>query len=122
MKTLQFINPANGFVIKIEAPFIMCFLLGPLYIGLKGAWGPAVGYFLLSCVTVGVFWMILPFMAEGIFRNHYMGLGWKEVSTTRPGDDTDGMNGVMGWILGALALATLGLITLLLLCQHWTHR
>ena len=79
MKTLRFKNPANHYVETIQGPALGTLLAGPLYIGLQGAWGPAVGYFLLTFLTGGLFWLILPFLATGIFRKHYLGMGWTEL-------------------------------------------
>jgi len=81
MKTIQFKNPANQHIEKIQSPALGAFLLGPLSIGLAGAWGPAVGYFVLTFFTGGLFWFVLPFLAEGILRKHYLGKGWIEVQS-----------------------------------------
>lgn len=95
MKTIQFKNPANQHIEKIQSPALGAFLLGPLSIGLAGAWGPAVGYFVLTFCTGGLFWFILPFLAEGILRKHYLGKGWTEVrsepanATADPDDPID---------------------------------
>ncbi len=81
MKTIQFQNTANQYVEKIQSPALGAVLLGPLSIGLAGAWGPAVAYLVLTLFTGGIFWFILPFLAEGILRKHYLGKGWVEVFT-----------------------------------------
>ena len=79
MKTLRFQNPANQYVATIQSPAIGTLLIGPLYIGLQGAWGPAAGYFLLTFFTAGLFWLVLPFLAAGILRKHFLGMGWMEL-------------------------------------------
>lgn len=78
MKDLLFKNPANGYEVCVQYPAFGCLVCGPLYLGLKGAWLPAIGYFVLTLVSVGFFWLILPFLATGIFRRHYLGKGWEE--------------------------------------------
>lgn len=79
MKPLHFQNPANQYVEEINHPFLGALLIGPLYIGLRGAWLPALAYTIITCLSFGVFWFVLPFLAEGIFRRHYLSQGWIEV-------------------------------------------
>lgn len=123
MRPLAFQNPVNGYTVTIEGPFLGSFLIGPLYIGLKGAWGPAVGYFLLACATAGFFWFVFPFLASGILRRHFLGQGWTEIQVPEPdrGNDDDGLN-VHGYILTGLAICSAALITLLVLAHFWTKQ
>lgn len=79
MKTLRFQNPANQYVETIHRPALGTLLAGPLYIGLQGAWGPAVGYFILTFFTFGLSWLFLPFWATSIIRRHYLSRGWVEL-------------------------------------------
>jgi formate hydrogenlyase subunit 3/multisubunit Na+/H+ antiporter MnhD subunit len=78
MKSLLFRNPANGYEVRIDYPALGCLLCGPLYLGIKGAWMPATGYFVLTLFSAGFFWLILPFFAASIFRHYYLGRGWEE--------------------------------------------
>jgi hypothetical protein len=77
---MTFRNPANGYIERIDSPALWTFFFGSFYLGFKGAWGWAVIGILLSGVTLGVFWLILPFFAESILRKHFLQKGWIEES------------------------------------------
>lgn len=79
MKPLRFQNPANQYVEEINDPVLGVLLFGPIYIGLRGAWVAALGYTVVTVFTVGLFWLVLPFLVTGIFRRHYLSLGWTEL-------------------------------------------
>lgn len=80
---MTFRNPANGYVEQIDSPTLWTFLFGAFYLGFKGAWGWAVLGIVLSGVTLGVFWLILPFFAESILRKHFLQRGWIEEDAPR---------------------------------------
>jgi hypothetical protein len=83
---MQFRNPANGYVEEIDGAMLWTFLLGPFYLGFKGLWGWAILGFVAAFFSFGLFWLVLPFFAEGVIRKHFLQKGWVEVESDNPAD------------------------------------
>jgi hypothetical protein len=75
----RFQNPANEYVLECSLPSLQGLVLGPLALGLHGAWAPALGFGILTVGTAGLLWIFLPFMITRLLRQHYMIAGWKEL-------------------------------------------
>lgn len=77
---MKFRNPSNNHVEEVSSPGLWVFLFGCFYFMLKGVWGHAFLSFVLALFTVGLSWIVYPFLAAGIMRKHYLKLGWIEVT------------------------------------------
>jgi|GEM_PF-1706586 len=84
---MQFQNPTNGYTKTVMMPFLWTLLFGFLYFMAAGVWSHALIYLVLAlalATTAGpaviLLWLIYPFFAGGILRNHYLKQGWQEVS------------------------------------------
>lgn len=53
-----------------SVPFLWCLLFGVFYFAYKGVWGHFWLGLFLGAVTFGISWLIYPFFAKGILRNH----------------------------------------------------
>ena len=91
MKPLRFKNPANGYIIVIQDAEFWAFILGPLYFAAKGVWKPLIFCLIIGFFTLGlsilVQLIVLPMYAQKIFTQHFLMLGWVDVthqSTTPP--------------------------------------
>lgn len=72
-------NPANGYRERHEHIGLWTLLFGTLYFALKGVWRHAVLSFILAGFTFGLSWLIYPFFARDILKNHFQRQGWKIV-------------------------------------------
>lgn len=79
MKAPRFQNPANGHVESIEFCTLWAFLFGPFYFAYKGAWMPAIIWFVAAFFTAGLFWMIAWIFAETVLRRYFLYAGWTEL-------------------------------------------
>ena len=104
MKTIAFENPHNGHIQKVEAPLLGSFLLGPLYLLFCGAVVPALIYFFAALLTGGIAWLILPFFAESMVRKHYLGQGWKEVTSPAKSKAMGDPNDTTKWVAAGLVV------------------
>lgn len=77
---MKFKHPANGHVEEVSMPGLWVLLFGFFYFAVKGVWTHAIVDFLLACVTLGLSWLVYPFLASGIMRKHYLKQGWAEVT------------------------------------------
>jgi len=57
-----------------------CFFFGCFWFLAKGMVGKAVVFFILAFVTLGISWIIVPAFANKMLLEHYLSLGYKEVS------------------------------------------
>ncbi len=91
IRTGKFMNPANGYIERIGAAVPLVWLLGPLYIAIRGLWGHALIILIINLFfvfTLGVAGMVMAFLVnffygfafENILRSHYLGNGWEEVA------------------------------------------
>lgn len=74
-----FVNPANGYRKEVTVPWLWTLLFGFLYFAAHGVWTHAIIGLVLACVTFGVSWLLYPFFASSIIRQHYLGRGWKQL-------------------------------------------
>jgi hypothetical protein len=63
---------------KYQPPACVSFSLDFLYFAVKGAWRQAIVGLVLVLITFEVSWLIYPFFAREILRNHYLRNGWVE--------------------------------------------
>lgn len=75
---LKFKNPQNGYTIETQ-PGLATFLFGPLYFMKHGAWGHVFISFILAMITIGLSWLVYPFFAGRVIRDHYLKKGWTEL-------------------------------------------
>ena len=72
-----FRNPQNNYEICTD-PFFPTLMLGPIYFIKHGIWTHAIISIILASITVGISWVIYPFFAGMIVRDHYLKKGWIE--------------------------------------------
>lgn len=77
---MLFENPANGYVEEVSDAWLWVLLFGSFYFVVKGVWTQALLSFILAIFTLGSSWLIYPFFAAGIMRNHYLRRGWVQTS------------------------------------------
>lgn len=77
-RRLAFRDPSSETIEPLGEPFGYALLFGPLYFFGRGMWGAGVLHLLAVPLTVGLAWLVVPFMAEGIVRRHYRLKGWVE--------------------------------------------
>lgn len=82
MATFQ--NPTNGYTQSVGplTSFAACLVFGVLYFAYKGVWRHAFISFFAAFLTLGISWIIYPFLAYECVRNSYLERGWREVSGT----------------------------------------
>lgn len=78
-RTLVFRNPANGYHEDCRGGWLWALLFGPFYLGFKGLWGWAFLGVVLSLLSMGFFWLVLPFCSGSLIRRAYRQRGWLEV-------------------------------------------
>lgn len=76
---MVFENPSNGYRKNLSACWFWVLLFGVFYFAIKGVWTHVFAGILLGIITVGFSWLIYPFFASGIMRNHYLTKGWIEI-------------------------------------------
>jgi hypothetical protein len=77
---MTFKNPANGHTEAVPGlAWLWTLLFGFIYLAIRGVWTHAVAGLVLALMTAGISWLIYPFFASGILRNHYLKKGWVEV-------------------------------------------
>lgn len=77
---MTFENPANQYRETASAPWAWTLLFGCFYFAAKGIWRHAIIGFFAAIFTVGISWLIYPFLAGGIVRADYLRRGWREVT------------------------------------------
>ena len=88
-----FRNEANGHVEKVELAGFLTLLIGPFYFAIKGIWGHALFSLLAALITFGLSWLIYPFAATTITRNHFLHRGWTPISENEAGVSGGRKNG-----------------------------
>lgn len=78
--TVQFKNPANGYIENSSVPALWCFLFGGIYFLVKGVFRHFFLFFLFAVCTIGISLFVYPFFAKSILRAHYGRMGWQEVT------------------------------------------
>lgn len=73
---MQFHNSSNGHVETVSRPFLWTLLFGCGYFAVKGVWTHALLAFFAAVLTSGLSWLIYPFFAPSIMKNHYLRNGW----------------------------------------------
>ena len=76
---MQFRNPNNGYIETVSAPGLWCFLFGPLYFAIKGAWSHALISAVVALLTGGLSWLIYPFFASKVIEQQYLRSGWTKL-------------------------------------------
>jgi len=75
-----FKNPSNNYTEEISSfAWLWVLIFGGFYFLFKGAIRHFFLYLFFSLLTVGLAWLIYPFFARDIIRNHYRRQGWIEV-------------------------------------------
>jgi hypothetical protein len=77
---MTFTNLQNQHTVTVNHPRLWTFLFGPLYFAVHGVWSHAVISLVVALLTVGLSWVVYPFLAPSILRNAYLRKGWKDVS------------------------------------------
>jgi len=77
-----FRNPVNGYQVDVSLAWLWVLLFGAIYFAVKGVWTHFIGGLLLGMVTLGLAWLVYPFYACRIMRNHYLSMGWSEDGST----------------------------------------
>ena len=77
---MYFQNPANGYIERVNLPFLWTLLFGPIYFAVRGVWTHAVVSFFLAMLTAGLSWLVYPFFAKGILETNYLRKGWVPLS------------------------------------------
>jgi hypothetical protein len=73
-------NPVNGYEEKIGHAWLWTWLLGGgIYFAIRGVWRHAVAWPFLVISTLGIAWIVYPFLAANILRRHYLRQGWEPV-------------------------------------------
>jgi hypothetical protein len=71
-------NAASGSTIQVYDGFSWpCFFFGPLWYAAKGMIGMFFVGFVLALVSFGLSWLVLPFFANGQYRDHLSGRGYQ---------------------------------------------
>lgn len=78
-KSVIFRHPKTHQVIDITQSPSWVLLLGFFYFAAKGIWTHAVISALLAIGTAGISWLVYPFFAKKIVRNHLLITGWEAV-------------------------------------------
>jgi hypothetical protein len=75
-------NPANGYQAKFtKLSYLWSFLFGWMYFAFKGSFFWAFITFILSFLTIGLSWIIVPFFTRPILDNIYGKKGWVKISS-----------------------------------------
>ena len=74
---MEFRNPSNNYTESVSSvAWLWVLLFGFFYFAIKGVWRHAVASLVLGMLTMGFSWLIYPFFAQSIMRNHYLKMGW----------------------------------------------
>lgn len=77
---MKFKNPANGYIKEVSSlAWLWTLLFGIIYFAVKGVWTHVFVGLFLAIITAGISWLIYPFFAKSILRNHYLEKGWIEI-------------------------------------------
>ncbi|HCR13018.1 hypothetical protein [Solidesulfovibrio sp.] len=74
-----FVDPASGRVVRFEYAWLWTLLFGPLYFAWRGAWLHAAICLAAAVATVGLSWLVYPFLAARLLRRHYLCRGFDPV-------------------------------------------
>ena len=77
---MKFQNPLNQYVEESNAAWFWVLLFGPLYFAYKTAWWATLLAMVLAGMTLGISWLIMPFLAEDMVRKSYLRRGWVELN------------------------------------------
>jgi hypothetical protein len=73
-------NPANGRIETVSGlTWLWVLLFGCFYFAARGVWGHFVISLGAGILTLGLSWLIYPFIAGGIMRSHFRRMGWVRV-------------------------------------------
>ena len=74
-----FVDPATGRVIRFGYAWLWTLLFGPLYFAWRGAWFHAAICLAAAVATLGLSWLVYPFLAARLLRRHYLCRGYDPV-------------------------------------------
>lgn len=74
-----FQHPKTGQKIDITQAWAWTLLFGFLYFIVRGIWRHAVIGLALAIITAGISWLIYPFFAKQIVRNHLLLSDWQPI-------------------------------------------
>lgn len=77
-RRLAFRDPSSESIEPLGEPFLFSLLCGPFYFLARGMWVIGSLHLLAVPLTLGLAWMVVPFMAEAAVREHYRRKGWVE--------------------------------------------
>lgn len=77
-RRLAFSDPNSDTIEPLGEPFWYSMLCGPLYFLARGIWLPGLLHLVAVPLTLGLAWLVVPFMAQGIVRGHFRRKGWVE--------------------------------------------
>ena len=77
-RRLAFRDPNSETIEPLGEPFWYSMLCGPLYFLARGIWLPGLLHLVAVPLTLGLAWLVVPFMAHGIVRGHFRRKGWVE--------------------------------------------
>ena len=80
---MKFKNQMNGVVEELPPlAWLWTLLFGIIYFAARGIWTHFIVGLLVGILTGGLSWLIYPFFAKKIIREHYLSNGWVEVVET----------------------------------------
>lgn len=100
----------HGHIEHSSVPFLWCFLFGSFYFIYKGIWRHAIISFILTIATVGISWIVYPFIASNILENNYLKNGWKPVGLRKIQEPENDIN----WMGMSIIISIIGSIFLFL--------
>lgn len=75
---LKFRNPQNDYLRTIDNCGLWCLLFGGFYFAYMGVWKHFILYALAFCLTGPICWVVYPFFARGIVKEHFLMQGWRD--------------------------------------------
>lgn len=76
-KGKSLVNLQTGKKISLHNAGFYCFLIGPFYFLFWGIWAHVILSAAAALLTAGISWLVYPFFAQSIVRNHCLLNGWK---------------------------------------------
>ena len=76
---MKFKNPSNGYIEESNYIFLWTLLFGTFYFMYKGIWSHVFISFILGVLTLGMSWILYPFITPAIVEKYYLQKGWLEI-------------------------------------------
>ena len=109
-----FRNPQNDYVEKLDWTFWGTVLFGPIFFGLRGAFGHAFFSAIAAIFTLGISWLVYPFLAQGLLASQYLQKGWEEISEEQALRPKESYANSTSWVNDLFGFLMLGLWGLLI--------